>query len=105
MNNSISKKEKEYIQYNLKRFFEYYKLEDNIIKISGDIITLQKMKEETVNLLNFLPQNIKGKLINDNNKQHNKTSKSEDTSFNHFSNLKNNHNKKKTNFKKERFNK
>ena len=39
MNNSISKKEKEYIQYNLERFFEYYKLEDNIIKISGDIIT------------------------------------------------------------------
>ena len=100
MNNSISKKEKEYIQYNLERFFEYYKLEDNIIKISGDIITLQKMKEETVNLLNFLPQNIKGKLINDNNKQHNKTSKSEDTSFNHFSNLKNNHNKKKQILKK-----
>ncbi len=100
MNNSISKKEKEYIQYNLKRFFEHYKLEDNIIKISGDIITLQKMKEDTVNLLNFLPQKIKGKLINDNDKHHNKTSKSEDTAFNHFSNLKNKENKKKQIVKK-----
>ena len=46
MDKKISKKERDYILYNIRGFFKHYKIEQNINKISIDIINLQKMQEE-----------------------------------------------------------
>lgn len=51
MDKKISKKERDYILYNIRGFFKHYKIEQNINKISIDIINLQKMQEEMNNLL------------------------------------------------------
>jgi len=50
MEKKISKKERDYILYNIRGFFKHYKIEQNINKISIDIINLQKMQEE-INIL------------------------------------------------------
>lgn len=54
MEKKISKKERDYISYNIRGFFKHYKIEQNINKISIDIINLQKMQEEMNILLKEL---------------------------------------------------
>jgi len=54
MEKKISKKERDYISYNIRGFFKHYKIEQNINKISIDIINLQKMQEEMIILLKEL---------------------------------------------------
>ena len=54
MEKKISKKERDYILYNIRGFFKHYKIEQNINKISIDIINLQKMQEEMNILLKEL---------------------------------------------------
>ena len=99
MNNqsSITQDQKQYIIYNLKRFFEYYKLDENIIKVNEDIILLKKMKEEIDNLLNFIPERQRSKLLNNINQstKHKKPIKSEDLAYRHIPNSKNNTNQLK----------
>ena len=99
MNNqsSITQDQKQYIIYNLKRFFEYYKLDENIIKVNEDIILLKKMKEEIDNLLNFIPERQRSKLLNNihQSTKHKKPIKSEDLAYRHIPNSKNNTNQLK----------
>ena len=99
MNNqsSITQDQKQYIIYNLKRFFEYYKLDENIIKVNEDIILLKKMKEEIDNLLNFIPERQRSKLVNNihQSTKHKKPIKSEDLAYRHIPNSKNNTNQLK----------
>lgn len=54
MDKTISKKERDYILFNIRGFFKHYKIEQNINKISIDISNLKKLQEEMNNLLNVL---------------------------------------------------
>ena len=52
MEKGITKKEKDYLTFNIRGFFRHYKIEQNINKISIDISNLQKLTNEVNNLLN-----------------------------------------------------
>ena len=43
MEKGITKKERDYILFNIRGFFNHYKIEQNINKISIDISNIQKM--------------------------------------------------------------
>ena len=101
MNNqtSITQEQKQYIIFNLKRFFEYYKLEENIIKANEDNKMINKMKGEVDNLLNFIPERLRTKLLNNihHSSKHKEVIKSEDIAYRRIPNSKNNINQiKKT---------
>ena len=51
MEKTISKKERDYIIFNIRGFFKHYKIEQNISKISIDISNLQKLQQEVNNML------------------------------------------------------
>ena len=51
---SITKREKDYILFNLRGFFRHYKLEQNINKLSIDISNIQILEQEVNNLLSEL---------------------------------------------------
>ena len=51
---SISKREKDYILFNIRGFFRHYKLEQNINKISIDISNIQLLEQEVNDLLSKL---------------------------------------------------
>ena len=51
---SITKREKDYILFNLRGFFRHYKLEQNINKLSYDISNIQILEQEVNNLLSEL---------------------------------------------------
>ena len=94
MNNktSITQEQKQYIIFNLKRFFEYYKLEENIIKANEDNKMINKMKGEVDNLLNFIPERLRTKLLNNihHSSKHKEVIKSEDIAYRRIPNSKNN---------------
>ena len=48
---SISKREKDYISFNIRGFFRHYKLEQNINKITIDISNIQFLQQEVNSLL------------------------------------------------------
>ena len=50
----ITKREKDYILFNLRGFFRHYKLEQNINKLSIDISNIQILEQEVNNLLSEL---------------------------------------------------
>ena len=52
MKKTISKREREYISFNIRGFFKHYKIEQNINKLSYDVSMLQRMQEEIKNLQN-----------------------------------------------------
>ena len=54
MEKGITKKEREYILFNIRGFFNHYKIDQKINKISIDISNLQNMAEEVNNLINDL---------------------------------------------------
>ena len=66
MDKRISKKERDYILFNIRGFFRHYKIEQNINKISIDISNLQKLTEEVNNLLSDLNE-INKEVLNSNN--------------------------------------
>ena len=66
MDKRISKKERDYILFNIRGFFKHYKIEQNINKISIDIYNLQKLTEEVNNLLSDL-NDINKEVLNSNN--------------------------------------
>ena len=51
---SISKREKDYISFNIRGFFRHYKLEQNINKITIDISNIQFLQQEVNSLLSQL---------------------------------------------------
>ena len=51
---SFTKREKDYILFNLLDFFRHYKLEQNINKLSIDISNIQILEQEVNNLLSEL---------------------------------------------------
>ena len=51
---SLSKRERDYILFNIRGFFRHYKLEQNINKISIDISNIQLLEQEVNNLLSQL---------------------------------------------------
>ena len=51
---SFTKREKDYILFNLLDFFRHYKLEQNINKLSIDISNIQILEQEVNNLLSKL---------------------------------------------------
>ena len=56
MNNSLSltKREKDYILFNIRGFFRHYKIEQNINKLEIDISNIQYLEQEVNNLLSQL---------------------------------------------------
>jgi len=56
MEKGITKRERNYILFNIREFFKHYKIEQNINKITIDISNLQKMGEELNNIINDLKQ-------------------------------------------------
>ena len=56
MNNSLSltKREKDYILFNIRGFFRHYKIEQNITKLEIDISNIQYLEQEVNNLLSQL---------------------------------------------------
>ena len=94
MNNqtTITQEQKQYIIYNIKRFFEYYKLEESIIKVNEDNKIIKKMKGEVDNLLNFIQERQNSKLLNNyqHSTKHKRIIKSEDISYRHIPNSKKN---------------
>ena len=66
MDRRISKKERDYILFNIRGFFRHYKIEQNINKISIDISNIQRLTEEVNNLLSDL-NNINKEVSNSNN--------------------------------------
>ena len=65
MEKGITKKERDYLTFNIRGFFRHYKIEQNINKISIDISNLQKLTDEVNNLLNDI--NIYKEELNSNN--------------------------------------
>ena len=51
---SITKRERDYILFNIRGFFRHYKLEQNINKISIDISNIQLLEKEVNSLLSQL---------------------------------------------------
>ena len=51
---SITKRERDYILFNIRGFFRHYKLEQNINKITIDISNIQSLEQEVNNLLSQL---------------------------------------------------
>lgn len=86
MEKTISKKERDYIIFNIRGFFKHYKIEQNISKISIDISNLQKMQQEVNNMLSELNE-LNINYINNQiyrtkiliNRRHKLTTKSTDT--------------------------
>ncbi len=70
---SISNEEKEYISFNIKGFFSYFKLEKRINKVEKDINELIKLKKETESFLDFM-KNLEKNSI----KKHLQVKKSQD---------------------------
>ena len=56
MEKGITKRERNYILFNIREFFKHYKIEQNINKITIDISNLQKMREDVNNKINDLKQ-------------------------------------------------
>ena len=56
MEKSISKKEREYILFNIRGFFKHYKIEQNINKLSIDISNIQKLEKEVNNIIKDLSE-------------------------------------------------
>ena len=56
MEKSISKKEREYILFNIRGFFKHYKIEQNINKLSIDISNIQKLEKEVNNIIKELSE-------------------------------------------------
>ena len=56
MNNSLSltKRERDYILFNIRGFFRHYKIEQNITKLEIDISNIQYLEQEVNNLLSQL---------------------------------------------------
>ena len=95
MEKGITKKERDYILFNIRGFFKHYKIEQNINKISIDISNLQKMTNEVNNLINDINEykeelSSNSKILNDNkenkenkrllvNRRHKMITKSTDT--------------------------
>ena len=94
MENGITKKERDYILFNIRGFFRHYKIEQNINKISVDISNLQAMAKEVNKLISDINEyslelTSNSKILNDNNKEnktrllvnrrHKMTTKSTDT--------------------------
>ena len=85
MKKSISKKERDYILFNIRGFFKHYKIEQNINKLSIDISNLQKLEKEVNNTINELTE-INTYLINNQlyrtkllvNRRHKQVTKSTD---------------------------
>ena len=73
MEKGITKKEKDYLTFNIRGFFRHYKIEQNINKISIDISNLQKLTDEVNNLLNDI--NIYKEELNSNNLLDNQTNR------------------------------
>ena len=86
MEKTISKKERDYIIFNIRGFFKHYKIEQNISKISIDISNLQKLQQEVNNMLSEVNE-LKVNYINNQiyrtklliNRRHKLTTKSTDT--------------------------
>ena len=106
MENGITKKERDYILFNIRRFFKHYKIEQNINKRSIDISNLHKMVEELNNKINELKKynaEVNSNILLENqanrtkllvNKRHKMITKSTDTAT-----KKNVENKQKTKLK------
>ena len=85
MEKSISKKERDYILFNIRGFFKHYKIEQNINKLSIDISNLQKLEKEVNDKINELTE-INTYLINNQlyrtkllvNRRHKQVTKSTD---------------------------
>ncbi len=73
MEKGITKKERDYLTFNIRGFFRHYKIEQNINKISIDISNLQKLTDEVNNLLNDI--NIYKEELNSNNLLDNQTNR------------------------------
>jgi hypothetical protein len=63
MEKSISKKEREYILFNIRGFFKHYKIEQNINKLSIDISNIQILEKEVNNMVKELSE-LNTNLIN-----------------------------------------
>ena len=50
----LTTEQKQYIDYNLKCFFEHYGIDQKIIKINADCIILKKMTKDVSSFLDFL---------------------------------------------------
>ena len=91
MEKGITKRERNYILFNIREFFKHYKIEQNINKITIDISNIQKMGEELNNIINNLKQyneEVNSNILFDNqanrakllaNRRHKVITKSTDT--------------------------
>ena len=69
---SITKRERDYILFNIRGFFRHYKLEQNINKITIDISNIQSLKQEVNNLisqLNEYKEEFNNILLNNQSRQ------------------------------------
>ena len=69
---SITKRERDYILFNIRGFFRHYKLEQNINKITIDISNIQSLEQEVNNLisqLNEYKEEFNNILLNNQSRQ------------------------------------
>ena len=67
---SITKRERDYILFNIRGFFRHYKVEQNISKLEIDISNIQYLEQEVNNLLSQLneyKEEFNSIILNNNN--------------------------------------